>query len=169
MQKSGQNARSRHNSILSAFLPVPEHFTHVHRRLLQHPVTNMRVDVRCGLAVRVAHDLHRAILPDFYTSGQTPSNHSVFLFGLHSWSNLIESTNFFTSSFLLILQRTQCAPSLLITTCKVFQRIFRSNLMDQYSIYLRSRRMTCSKSVILLLPLICHNPVIPGFVLIRIR
>ena len=40
-------------------LPAPEHITHIHCRLFQHLVSYVRVDVRRGLVVRVADDLHR--------------------------------------------------------------------------------------------------------------
>ena len=39
--------------------PAPEHITHIHCRLFQHLVSYVRVDVRRGLVVRVADDLHR--------------------------------------------------------------------------------------------------------------
>ena len=74
-EKIRANARSRHKSSLSALLPAPEHFSHVHRRLLQHLITNMRVDVRSGLVVRVANDLH-----DYLCISPFFRAHSVTLF-----------------------------------------------------------------------------------------
>ena len=59
------NTWNRHDPSLSAILPAPKHLWHVHRRLLQYLVTHMRVDVRRGLAVRVADDLH-ALPCDFF-------------------------------------------------------------------------------------------------------
>ena len=41
-----------------SFPPAPEHLRHIHRRLLQHLVTHVGVDVRRGLLVCVAYDLH---------------------------------------------------------------------------------------------------------------
>ena len=41
-----------------SFSPVSEHFFQIHRRLSQHFVPYVRVDVRGCLVVRVAHDLH---------------------------------------------------------------------------------------------------------------
>ena len=58
-KKSGQNARSSHNSTVLTLRSAPKHFAHVHRRLLQHLVPDVRIDVRRGLVVRVAYDLHR--------------------------------------------------------------------------------------------------------------
>ncbi len=51
--KTPGKTRSHHNPSLSALLPAPEHLAHVHRRLLQHLVPNVGVDVRRGLVVRV--------------------------------------------------------------------------------------------------------------------
>ena len=60
-------------------------------------------------------------------------------------------------------------PSFLITTITVFSNIFISNPIFQLEIYSRSNLTTSSKSVISLLPLTCHNPVIPGFIASRAR
>lgn len=54
------------------------------------------------------------------------------------------------------------APSSLITLQTVFQSIFTSNFKLHSPIYSVSNFTTSSKSVILLLPLTCHNPVSPG-------
>ena len=43
-EKIRANARSRHKSSLSALLPAPEHFAHVHRRLPKRPASHMRMD-----------------------------------------------------------------------------------------------------------------------------
>ena len=55
------------------------------------------------------------------------------------------------------------APSFLSTAPTVFHSIFRSFPKFQFSIYSRSSFTTSSKSVMLLRPLICHIPVMPGF------
>ena len=54
------------------------------------------------------------------------------------------------------------APLRVITTHTVLNRIWISRLRDQFSMYSRSRRTTVSKSRILLRPLTCQRPVIPG-------
>ena len=61
------------------------------------------------------------------------------------------------------------APVCLSTTETVLSRIWKSSSMLQVSIYSRSSFTTSSKSVMSLLPLICHSPVIPGLMLIRTR
>ena len=53
-------------------------------------------------------------------------------------------------------------PSFLNTTSTVFSRILISNPIFQFSMYSLSSLTTSSKSVILLRPLTCHMPVIPG-------
>ena len=55
------------------------------------------------------------------------------------------------------------APSFLSTAPTVFHSILRSFPKFQFSIYSRSSFTTSSKSVMLLRPLICHIPVMPGF------
>lgn len=55
------------------------------------------------------------------------------------------------------------APSFFSTAPTVFHSIFRSFPKFQFSIYSRSSFTTSSKSVMLLRPLICHIPVMPGF------
>ena len=55
------------------------------------------------------------------------------------------------------------APSFFSTAPTVFTSIFRSFPKFQFSIYSRSSFTTSSKSVMLLRPLICHIPVMPGF------
>ena len=54
------------------------------------------------------------------------------------------------------------APSSSSIDFTVINTIFKSCPMLQLSIYFVSRFTTSSKSVILLRPLTCHNPVIPG-------
>ena len=60
------------------------------------------------------------------------------------------------------------APSCRSTTPTVLNRIRASSSQLQFRIYHSSSRTTSSKSVILLRPLTCHMPVIPGLALIRI-
>ena len=55
-QKPRANARSRHNPSLSALLPAPEHFTHVHRRLLQHLVAHVGAPIS-GTVLIIDHTL----------------------------------------------------------------------------------------------------------------
>src|SRR4051812_12819523 len=63
----------------------------------------------------------------------------------------------------------QYAPSPEKTAIGVCIKIFRSINIDQEPAYCRSRR-TISSNVVLLLPVTCHNPVIPGFTsIIRCR
>ena len=61
------------------------------------------------------------------------------------------------------------APSLLNTLQTVCHNIFTSNLRLHSLIYCVSSFTTSSKSVILLLPLTCHIPVMPGLVARRAR
>ena len=58
------------------------------------------------------------------------------------------------------------APFLLATATMVLSIIPISSATLQFSIYCLSSFTTSSKSVISLLPLICHNPVMPGFMVI---
>lgn len=60
--------------------------------------------------------------------------------------------------------RTHAEPSFLNTTSTVFSRILMSIPIFQFSIYSLSSLTTSSKSVILLRPLTCHIPVIPGLI-----
>ena len=61
------------------------------------------------------------------------------------------------------------APFLVTTTQTVRNRIFQSRIRDQFSMYSRSSCTTLSKSRILLRPLTCHKPVMPGLVDMRPR
>lgn len=83
----------------------------------------------------------------------------IFLHSLHTKQRIGSSRPL--SSF------SHTDPSFLITTITVFKRIFKSNPISQFSIYSRSNLTTSSKSVISLLPLTCHIPVIPGFIASR--
>ena len=55
-------------------------------------------------------------------------------------------------------------PCFFNTTPNVFNRILTSKPGFQRSMYSLSKRTTYSKSVISLLPEICHIPVIPGLI-----
>lgn len=57
------------------------------------------------------------------------------------------------------------ASSSLKILCMVFSRILISSFRLQCSIYSVSSFTTCSKSVMLLLPLVCQRPVMPGSML----
>lgn len=58
-------------------------------------------------------------------------------------------------------------PSFLTTTITVLKSILTSNPISQFSIYSLSNLTTSSKSVMSLLPLTCHIPVIPGLIASR--
>ena len=60
-------------------------------------------------------------------------------------------------------------PSCLKTEATVLIKILISNPKFQFAIYFISSFTTSSKSVISLLPLTCHIPVIPGFIARRAR
>lgn len=60
-------------------------------------------------------------------------------------------------------------PSCLKTEATVLIKILISNPKFQFAIYFISSFTTSSKSVISLLPLTCHIPVIPGFIASRAR
>ena len=64
------------------------------------------------------------------------------------------------------LPGSYAAPSFRRTTNTVFAKIFISWSMDQFFMYSASSLTTSSKSTILLLPLICHRPVMPGLIAI---
>src|SRR5262245_49037701 len=65
--------------------------------------------------------------------------------------------------------RSRCLyhPPPRITFTAVLARILQSNHNDQLLMYSQSSRTTSSKSFTAPLPLSCHNPVIPGFMLSR--
>ena len=74
---------------------------------------------------------------------------------------------YFVKFFFLCKYFNYCAPSCFNTTITVCSKIFRSKPKDQFSIYCTSSFTTSSKLVILLRPLTCQSPVIPGFILRR--
>ena len=72
-------------------------------------------------------------------------------------------------SVIIIFPILYIAPSFTKILLTVFNIIFKSCPMLQLSIYFVSRFTTSSKSVILLRPLTCHSPVIPGRNAMRAR
>ena len=91
---------------------------------------------------------HNAILRNFFLSSAPLALVLICL-------NLHQLTNYF-------------APFLKKITPTVLRIIFKSRPMLQLSMYSKSSFTTSSKSSILLLPLTCHIPVIPGFILSRL-
>lgn len=98
---------------------------------------------------RYIHPLHPALR----------SNSIPFLLNIFQHNTL-------NQKFLII---THIDPSCLKTEATVLIKILISNPKFQFAIYFISSFTTSSKSVISLLPLTCHIPVIPGFIASRAR
>ena len=71
--------------------------------------------------------------------------------------------------YLSVFYYTYIAPSFFRTTATVFARIRKSSPILHSEMYFRSSFTTSSKSVMSLLPLTCHIPVIPGFMASLVR